>query len=262
VGRAGEELVGGRTFDNAAAIHHGHSIADLPHQAQVVRDEQVGEAKPRLQILQKIHDLRLYRHIQSRDRFVRDDERRVQRQSAGQPDALPLAAAELVRELRDLRRVQADQAEQLRHPGLALLAGADAMDDERFFDDGADAHAGVERRIGILKDDLEIATGAPQVSCVERCQVGALEDDLSRCGLDQPQDAAAGGRLSTAGFTDQAERLAGSHIETDVVNSAHGAAAAQPSAAAELLYEMRDLQEGSADVQCCHAPPPVAWPCR
>ena len=83
-----------------AAIHHGDAIADLPDQPEVVRDEEVGQAEPLLQIEQQIHDLRLHRHVEGRHRFVADDERRLERERAGEADALALAAAELVRILR------------------------------------------------------------------------------------------------------------------------------------------------------------------
>ena len=70
------------------------------HQPQVVRDEEVGELQPLLQIQQQVHDLRLHRDVERRDRLVGDDERRLQRERARQADALALAAAELVRILR------------------------------------------------------------------------------------------------------------------------------------------------------------------
>jgi hypothetical protein len=37
------------------------------------------------------------------------------------------------------------------------------VDDERLLHDVRDAHAGVERCVGILEDDLHVAARAPQV---------------------------------------------------------------------------------------------------
>ena len=79
------------------AIHHRHAAADVLDQPQVVRDEQVGQLQLLLQIHQQVDDLRLHRHVERRHRLVGDDQRRVQRERARQADALPLAAAELVR---------------------------------------------------------------------------------------------------------------------------------------------------------------------
>ena len=44
---------------------------------------------------------------------------------------------------------------------------------------------------------------------------------FARGRLDQPQDAAAGGRLAAAGFADQAQRLAGGDLEADIVDRVH-----------------------------------------
>ena len=76
-------------------------------------DEQVRQAQPFLKIDQQIDHLRLHRHVQRRDGLVRNDERRLERERPGDPDALPLASAELVRIPADVCRVQSDQREQL-----------------------------------------------------------------------------------------------------------------------------------------------------
>ena len=65
------------------------------HEPEVVRDEQVRQLQPLLQIHQQVDDLRLDRDVERRDGLVGDDERRVQRERAREPDALPLSAAEL-----------------------------------------------------------------------------------------------------------------------------------------------------------------------
>ena len=46
----------------------------MPHQPEIVRDEQVGQLQSLLEIHQQVDDLRLHRHVQRRDRFVGDDE--------------------------------------------------------------------------------------------------------------------------------------------------------------------------------------------
>ena len=84
------------------------------HQPQIVRDEEVRELQPLLQIHQQVDHLRLHRDVERRHRLVEDDERRVERERARQADALPLAAAELVRIALEVRRVEADELEQLR----------------------------------------------------------------------------------------------------------------------------------------------------
>ena len=62
-----------------------------------MRDEEIRESEPLLEIEQQIDDLRLHRDVERRDGLVADDERRLEREGARQPDALALAAAEFVR---------------------------------------------------------------------------------------------------------------------------------------------------------------------
>ena len=67
------------------------------HHAEIVRDEQIGEAELVLQVLQQVDHLRLDRHVERRDRLVADDQLGLERQRAGDADALALAAGEFVR---------------------------------------------------------------------------------------------------------------------------------------------------------------------
>ena len=89
-------------------------------QPQVVRDEEVRQLQPLLQIHQQVDDLRLDRDVQRRDRLVGDDERRVERQRAREADALTLSAAELVRIAREMVRVEArpGRTARARAPGV------------------------------------------------------------------------------------------------------------------------------------------------
>ena len=68
-----------------------------------------------LQVEQQLHHLRLNRHVERRHRLVGNHECRVERERAGDADALPLTAAELVRIAFEVRRLQADQLEELAH---------------------------------------------------------------------------------------------------------------------------------------------------
>ena len=63
----------------------------------MVRDQHIANIVLRLQILQQVHYLRPDRNIQRRHRFVQHNHFRVERQSAGDRQPLPLPAAEFVR---------------------------------------------------------------------------------------------------------------------------------------------------------------------
>ena len=58
---------------------------DVAHDRQVVRDEEVREPELVLQIFEQVHDLRLDRDVERRDRLVEHDQRRVERERAATP---------------------------------------------------------------------------------------------------------------------------------------------------------------------------------
>ena len=95
--------------------------------ADVVGDEEVGEAELVLEVVEQVDDLRLDRDVEGRDRLVGDDQLRLQRQRPGDPDPLPLAAGELVREAVVVLGREADPLEQLLDPRAQLGAGGDAL---------------------------------------------------------------------------------------------------------------------------------------
>ena len=73
--------------------------------------------------IEQVQDLALDRDVERRHGLVADDEVRVERQRAGDADALALAAGELVRVATDVARVEADALERARATVLvALLA--------------------------------------------------------------------------------------------------------------------------------------------
>ena len=79
-------------LNDPAEIHHRHPVAQVPYHREVVPDKQVGQSELRLQFGQQVDDLRLDRHVERRDRFIRDDQCRA----GGQCDALTLSARKLV----------------------------------------------------------------------------------------------------------------------------------------------------------------------
>ncbi len=90
----------------------------LPHDAEVVGDEQVGDAELLLQLLEEVEDAGLNRHVERGHRLVEDDDFRLERDGAGDADALALPAAQLMRPaFGDVLR-QLHQFDQLAHPLL------------------------------------------------------------------------------------------------------------------------------------------------
>ena len=92
-----EQRVRRRRLDDLAEIHHGDAVGDVLDHGEIVRDEDVGQPKPVLQLAQQVEDLRADRDVERRDRLVADDQFRLDRERAGDGDALALAAGEFVR---------------------------------------------------------------------------------------------------------------------------------------------------------------------
>ena len=222
VQRVVEQLRALRHFDELAQVHDGHPVADVPHQRQVVRDEQVRQPEPLLQVLQQIDDLRLHRDVQRRHRLVADQQLRLDGQRAGDADALALPAAELVRIPTRHVGVQPDEAEQL---GDAVAVRAPALGEfvhlQRLADDVARRHARVEGAVGVLEDELHAAVHGAHAAALELGEVFAVEEDLAGCGLHQLHDAAGHAGLAAPALPDQPQRLAPRNAEAHVVDGLH-----------------------------------------
>ena len=77
-------------------VHDCDPIALVAHNSEIMRNKKVGEVRFFLQFFHKIENLCLYGNIQSRDRFIRDYETRVQSLRPGNGYTLSLAAAKCV----------------------------------------------------------------------------------------------------------------------------------------------------------------------
>jgi hypothetical protein len=85
------------------------------------------------------------------------------------------------------------------------------VDGERFGENLANGHAGVERGIGILKDDGEMAAEAAEIAWWEREEIDGfvrrgVVEDFAGGGFEQAEENARKGGFAAAGFADEAER--------------------------------------------------------
>ena len=191
VERRGVEAPRRGDLDDAPNIHHGHAVAHVLHHAEVVRHEQVGQAEPVLQFQQQVDDLRLHRDIERRDRLIRHDQLRIERERPRDADTLPLAAAERVREAAERRTRQLHQVEQFQHPFTPFRRIADPVDQERLGNDVAHRHARIERGVRVLEDHLHVPPYGPQPRPRQRHEVDGRrsvrrEADLARRSLQAP----------------------------------------------------------------------------
>ena len=98
------DLVAAADLDGAAVVENENAVGEVLHELQVVRNEEIGQPKGLLQLLQQIEYLPLDRDIERRDRLVEKEEARLEGQRAGDADALALPPAELVRVAIGVRR--------------------------------------------------------------------------------------------------------------------------------------------------------------
>ena len=109
----GEQRIRLGRLDDLAEIHHRDMVGDVLDHGKVVRHEDIGEAEPVLELAQEVEDLRADRDVECRDWFVADNQFRLDRERAGNGDALALAAGEFVRIAPRQPRFQPDQPQQL-----------------------------------------------------------------------------------------------------------------------------------------------------
>ena len=157
--------VGGRPLlHHLAGVEHGHLVGDAAHDAEVVADEERGEAAPRLQLLQQVEDLRLDGDVEGGGRLVENEQIGFRGQRTGDQRALAHAAGQLMRigAGHDRSLADADLAQQIDRARQRRLSRQTAMMDEPLADLRTHAHRGVEHREGILEHQRH--AGAAQLA--------------------------------------------------------------------------------------------------
>ena len=83
---------GGRTMlDHPAVLHDHDLIAEIAYDREIVGDQDERESYFTPELLEKAQDLRLDRDVERRGHFVGDQDLRLERKRAGDPDALALS---------------------------------------------------------------------------------------------------------------------------------------------------------------------------
>ncbi len=230
-----------------AEIHHHHAIGHEAHDVEVVGDEDEGEAERPLEIEQQVEHLRLDRLVERGNRLVEDEEARLERERAGDVDALALAARDLVRIAPgEARRLEPDPMEQV--VGARDRGAPPQSVHARAEGDGVlDRQPRIERGVAVLEHHLHLLAERPEVEGARAHRL-AVEQDLAAIKRDDLHDKARGGGLAAAGFADDAERLALGHVEVDPVDRANHRACPREEAAlaAEMLDQAAHAQQRRA----------------
>ena len=179
---------------------------------QVVAHQDIGEAALGPQPRQQVQDLGLHRDVERRGRLVQEQNLRLQDERPGDGDALALAAGKLVRIAIAEGGPEADLSKRLLHPRPNLVQ---AVDGGRLAHDPVHHVPGVERAVGVLEDHLQ-----PLVERLVAPAALGLAGDGDGPGpvLNQARYGAEDRRFAAAGLADQAEGLAGSHMERNLAD--------------------------------------------
>ena len=156
-----------------------------------MRDKQIGHPDLFLQILKEIDDLRLDRDVEGGDRLVGDDKDGVEGDRPRNVDALPLPTGKLVRLPPCETRVKARDAEEVGHAVLEVFRLI--VDDERLGYELADAHTRVQRRIGILENDLHVAPDPLELLALQATKLLSTEAHGAFVGTLELEHGAADG---------------------------------------------------------------------
>jgi hypothetical protein len=213
--RSLNELRRGCQLDDAARVHDGDALREMPRAGEVVRDVQDREVLLRLELVEEVEDLGAARRVDHRDGLVCHEVVRPEHHGPRDADTLPLAARERVRVLLCHLGcwVQLDLLERRQHPGVALGTVPGPVDDEWLLDDLAHAHERTQAREGILEDDLRALAEGGEGAAGERGDVLALEDDAAARQRHEAQGGATQRRLAAAGFADQGHGLAAGELQ-------------------------------------------------
>ncbi len=134
-----------RHLDHPAQVHDDDPVGDVAHHAEIVADEQQRQAEIPPQVHEQVDDLRLDRHVEGRDALVADQEIGVHGQRAGDADALPLSAGELVRIAVGHCGVEADGREHPRNQRRDFGSRHQPVDARCLPHDCRHAQTGIER---------------------------------------------------------------------------------------------------------------------
>ena len=153
-----------------------------------------------------------------------------------------------MREQGPLFRPQADQAEQLRHPVIALGRVAYLQLVQRLPHDAAGPDPWIERGIGILENNLHLAPLKAQFLALQGADIHIAQADPSPGNMHQPHNRERGGGLAGTAFAHQTEGFAPGHGKIDAVDGvdARRLAEGKPFLLAEMDLQILNPQQNIA----------------
>jgi hypothetical protein len=215
--RVGDQTLGWTGLDDAPEVHDHRSVTDVSDDCHVVGNKQEREAELFSQISEQIENRRLDRHIQGRDRLIRNQQLRLYRQGPCNADALTLTARQLSGIGVGHARAESHQVQELRAPALGVLTRDGVMNVKRFHQRLLNRHSRIQRRVRVLKDDLGDSRVGVALS-LARGHGSTVQAHLAGGTFVEANDASAECGFSAAGFSDQSNRLTTRDREVDSID--------------------------------------------
>ncbi len=255
---------------DAPRVHHRHAVGNLRHHAEVVGNQQQGQAQALPQLGQQRQNLRLDSDVQRRCRLVGDEQQRPAHQGHGNQGALPKTAGELVRILfhATFRVRDGHLAHHFQRRGARLAARDLLVRQQRFGNLVADFHHRVQGGHRLLEDhgDSGAANAAHllfrklrQFAAVAVFPQQHATSNHTRTRWKQAQHGKHRGGFSAAGFANQSQDFTAPDGERNVLHRGEGCARRSKLNCQPLDFEQR----------LCHARiiaeqgrKPAARPCR
>ncbi len=199
-------------LDDFAVIHDGDAVGHFERLLLVVSDEDAGDVQIVMQAAQPAAEFLAHLGIEGAERFVEQEDARLDGEGAGERDALALAAGQLVR-IAVAEPIELNQIEQLAHPLADVLlrwagrARAQAQPEGHVFGDGQMAKEGI-----MLEDESHLALAGGGVG-----SVFVVEADGTAVGNFEAGDDAQQGGLSRTRWPEQRHQLALFDAQADIL---------------------------------------------
>ena len=206
-----EKIPRRRAFGDASIGHQRDEVGCVAGESHLMGHQDDGFPGI-LQLGNDIQNLGGHLGIQSGGGFVEQEKRGIDSESAGDGDALPLAAAELRGLLAGVVE-QLETREELVRAGFGLLRGESMNLLERETDilQGGEVW---EKIVGLEYDTQSAAMGA-ESGFIGRNEV-PIDPDFSRIGLVEAGEQAEKGGFSAAGGADEGERVIEFDLEVEI----------------------------------------------
>ena len=212
-------------------------------------NEEHGQVTLFLQFHQQVDDLRLNGYVQCRDRFVAEEEFRVNGQCSRDTDTLTLAAGELVNVTHCMLGVQTYHIQQFQNQTFFLFfVFCQTMNADTFRNDVIYFLMWVQRCVWVLEDHLHLFGEVKAFLLGQLVDIFALVLHFA-AGLWQHTDAGfAAGGFTTAGLTNDTQCFTFMDHEGNVIHCFQHAV----FAGAVIFAEIADFQFYRSVIHAAH----------